>query len=49
MIANEYAEATSDLHLSALAAIGLVLFGVSFLINTCRALLMHRSKVEGTR
>jgi phosphate transport system permease protein len=33
VIANEYAEATGDLHLSALAAIGLVLFGVSFIIN----------------
>jgi phosphate transport system permease protein len=33
VIANEYAEATGDLHLSALAAIGLVLFGVSLCIN----------------
>ena len=34
MIANEYAEATSDLHLSALAAIGLSLFAVSLVINS---------------
>ncbi len=41
VIANEYAEATSDLHLSALASIGLVLFGVSFIINTSARFLVH--------
>ena len=34
VIANEYAEATSDLHLSALIEVGLVLFAVTFVINT---------------
>jgi phosphate transport system permease protein len=42
VIANEYAEATGDLHLSALAAIGLVLFGVSFIINTSARIMVHR-------
>jgi phosphate transport system permease protein len=42
VIANEYTEATGDLHLSALAAIGLVLFLVSFVINASARLLVHR-------
>lgn len=42
VIANEYAEATSDLHLSALASIGLVLFAVSFVINTAARVLVLR-------
>lgn len=42
VIANEYAEATGDLHLSALAAVGLVLFLVSFLINASARLLILR-------
>ncbi len=33
LIANEYAEAVSDLHLCALAEVGLVLFLVTFLMN----------------
>jgi phosphate transport system permease protein len=33
VIANEYSEATSDMHLAALAAVGLALFAVSFAIN----------------
>jgi phosphate transport system permease protein len=33
IIANEYAEASSDMHHSALAAVGLSLFLVSLLIN----------------
>lgn len=33
VIANEFAEATSDVHLAALAEIGLVLFAVTFIIN----------------
>lgn len=42
VIANEYAEATGDLHLSALAAIGLALFGVSLVINTGARLWVWR-------
>jgi phosphate transport system permease protein len=42
VIANEYAEATSDLHLSALAAIGLLLFMVSLIMNGLARLLIWR-------
>lgn len=42
VIANEYAEATSDVHLAALAEVGLVLFGVTFIINGCARLLIWR-------
>lgn len=34
IIANEYTEATSDLHIAALVEVGLVLFGVTFVINS---------------
>jgi phosphate transport system permease protein len=44
VIANEYAEATSDLHLSALAAIGLSLFAVSLVINGSARLLVWKIK-----
>lgn len=44
VIANEYTEATSDIHLSALAAVGLTLFGVSLIINTGARLLVWRTK-----
>ena len=44
VIANEYAEATSDLHHSALAAVGLSLFTVSFAINGVARFLVWRSK-----
>lgn len=47
VIANEYAEATSDLHLSALAEVGLVLFGVTFVINFVARLLIHKMKKTG--
>jgi phosphate transport system permease protein len=50
-IANEYAEATDDLHLSALAAVGIVLFGVSFLINVGARALIWRTdrRLKGGR
>lgn len=35
VIANEYAEASSQMHQSALAAVGLTLFAVSLIINGC--------------
>jgi phosphate transport system permease protein len=44
VIANEYAEATSDLHLAALAGVGLSLFVVSFAINSSARLLVWRVK-----
>ncbi len=42
VIANEYAEATSELHLSSLAAIGLSLFAVTFVLGVLARLLVWR-------
>ena len=42
VIANEYAEATSDLHLSALSEIGLLLFGVTVLLNVAARVLVWK-------
>lgn len=45
VIANEYAEADSDLHLSALCYIGLLLFVVTFLVNAlARAIVWKRQR-----
>lgn len=44
VIANEYAEATSDIHLSSLALVGLTLFGVTFLTNALARVWMLRIK-----
>jgi phosphate transport system permease protein len=44
VIANEYAEATGDIHLSALAGVGVVLFGVSALINSLARILIWQSE-----
>lgn len=46
VIANEYAEATSDMHLSALVGVGLVLFAVTFLVNALARLVIWRSSVK---
>ena len=40
VIANEYAEATSDLHRAALTEIGLALFLVTIVVNACARLLV---------
>jgi phosphate transport system permease protein len=40
VIANEYAEATSALHLGALAGLGLVLFGITVVLNAVARLLL---------
>jgi len=42
VIANEYAEASSDLYLSALTELGLILFGVTVLLNIVARLLIWR-------
>ncbi len=41
VIANEFSEATGALHVGALAALGLVLFGVTLLLNAGARLLVH--------
>lgn len=48
VIANEYAEATSDMHIAALCLIGLLLFAITFIVNFfARALVWHYAKKEG--
>ncbi len=47
IIANEYAEAQGDAHLSALAAIGLALFAVSLVINSIARLIVWRVARRG--
>lgn len=42
VIANEYAEASGDLYLSALTEIGLILFGVTVLLNILARILIWR-------
>ncbi len=42
VIANEFVEATTDLHLAALTEIGLVLFGVTVAVNAVARLLVWR-------
>jgi phosphate transport system permease protein len=48
VIANEYSEATSNLHLSALSEIGLLLFAVTLLLNiAARVLVWRAARVPG--
>jgi phosphate transport system permease protein len=48
VIANEFAEASSDMHLAALAEIGLVLFAVTVLLNIAARVLVWRvSRLPG--
>jgi phosphate transport system permease protein len=42
VLANEFTEATSDLYLAALVEIGLLLFGVTVLVNGLARLLVWR-------
>jgi phosphate transport system permease protein len=42
VIANEYAEATTDLHIAALMQVGLALFAVTFVINAIARVLVWR-------
>jgi len=50
VLANEYAEATSDMHLSALAAIGFALFLVTIVLNTlARVLVWRMTRLKGAR
>jgi phosphate transport system permease protein len=50
VLANEYAEATSDMHLSALAAIGFSLFLVTVVLNSlARVLVWRMTRLKGAR
>lgn len=42
LIANEFSEATTDIHLSALMAVGFVLFLITLLVNAVARLLVRR-------
>jgi phosphate transport system permease protein len=44
VIANEFAEATGSVHTGALAALGLILFGITFLLNSLARLLVRASR-----
>ena len=49
VVANEFAEATSDLHLSALMELGLVLFLITFILNGLARLLIIATERGGGR
>ena len=50
VLANEFTEATSDLYLHALVEIGLVLFGITFLVNgAARLMLLRMGRVQEVR
>lgn len=42
VLANEFAEATSDMHVHALIAIALVLFGITIVVNGAARLMIYR-------
>ncbi len=44
VIANEFAEATGRVHVAALAGLGLVLFGITVLLNAAARLLVRAVK-----
>jgi len=48
VIANEFTEATSAMHISALIELGLVLFALTFLINAIARLLLAATTKKGT-
>jgi phosphate transport system permease protein len=47
VLANEFAEASSDLYLSALMEIALLLFGITILVNAMARLLVWRMSLRG--
>jgi phosphate transport system permease protein len=49
-LANEFAEAASQLHVSALFALGFILFVITFLVLTAAKIMLKRmEKAKGTR
>jgi phosphate transport system permease protein len=49
LIANEFTEATNDVHLSALMAVGAVLFVVTLIVNALARWLVWRVTKGGVR
>ncbi len=49
-LANEFNEATSELHLSSLYALGLILFAITFIVlSAAKLMLIGMSRKEGTK
>jgi phosphate transport system permease protein len=49
-LANEFAEATSDMYTSALIELGLILFLITMVVLACsRLLLVKMAKMEGSK
>ena len=48
VIANEFTEATEDVYVSALIELGLVLFGITIVINALARLLILTTTRKGT-
>lgn len=46
VIANEFAEATSDLYVHSLIAVGLVLFGITIVVNGLARLLVYKVTIK---
>ncbi len=49
IIANEFSEATGDVHLSALIELGLVLFALTMLLNGAAQLLILATTGKGSK
>ena len=50
ILANEFAEAGTELHESALIALGLLLFGITFIVLSVAKLMLARvARAEGKR
>lgn len=49
VLANEFAEASADMHLASLMEIGLLLFGITILVNTVARLLVWRVGLRSGR
>ena len=49
LIANEFTEASDDLHLSALVAVGFLLLLIALLTNLVATWILNRMQLEGGR
>ncbi|HEX8394259.1 MAG TPA: phosphate ABC transporter permease subunit PstC [Longimicrobium sp.] len=49
VLANEFAEASDDMHLAALMSIGLLLFGITIIVNSVARFLVWRVRLRGGR
>ena len=49
-LANEFAEASSQLHVSSLFALGLILFAITFIVlSAAKLMLVGMSRKEGVK